>query len=368
MKDGKLYGLDTADIHFGKRDDERLYRELNEVFLAKINKEGESLDYVQINGDLYDRQIKMNEKSAKLLTKFVLELNELSIKYNFKLRFLRGTLSHDYNQLEIFRHLEVSNPNFRIFNTVTVDLIDPINEITFLQIPEEYVEDFDGHYGEYLNLEEGKWDMIKFHGTFDFAGYIHNLHTTEKHMKNAPTFKVSQFEEISYGPIIGGHIHTHMSKKNVYYSGSFSRYGFGEEESKGFLEVLYDFENLEYEVNFIENELAPTYVTVNLEDLPKDTVEKTAIINEYKEDYDYVRIKSNVSVDSDQDLEMLKRFSETDESLKIEVTKEVKNEDNKEFEFVTKREYDDPTTIQKYISIKNKIDVPLDFIKEAISD
>lgn len=159
-----------------------------------------------------------------------------------------------------------------------------------------------------------------------------------------------------------------MYKKNVHYCGSFSRYGFGEEEDKGFLEVYYDFENLEYEVNFIENHLAPTYVTVNLEDLPKDTVEKTAIINDYKKDYDYVRIKSSVSIDSDQDLEMLKRFSETDESLKVEVTKKIENEENKKFEFVTKRDYDEPTTIQKYIAIKYGNDVPLDFIKETICE
>lgn len=368
MKDGKFYGLSIADIHFGKKDDKKLYNELQEIFIKKVKEEGSNLDFIQVNGDTFDRQIRMNEEPAKLASKFILELNELSIEYDFKLRFLKGTLSHDFNQLEVYRNLEVTNPNFRIFTTVTVDEIDPINQINFLQIPEEYVEDFDAHYGEYLYLEEGKWDMIFFHGTFDFAGYIHNINTTEKHMKNAPTFKVSQFKELAYGPVVGGHIHTKMEKDNVYYSGSFSRNGFGEEDDKGFYEIFYDLESLKYSLKFIENHLAPTYITVNLDDIEGDAIDKANIINEYKKDYDFVRIKSTENVDNAQDLEMLKKFSETDSSLKVEVIKEIENEENKKYDFVTKKEYDDPTTIQKYIEVKEGISIPMDIIKDILSE
>lgn len=370
MKDGKFYGLAISDIHFGKKDDKRLFDELDKCFISKIKEEGDNIDFIQVNGDTFDRQIKMNEESAKLVSKFILTLNELSIEHNFKLRFLKGTLSHDFNQLEVYRNLEVTNPNFRIFNTIDVDEIDPINGITFLQIPEEYVENAEEYYKPYLELDEGKWDMVFFHGTFDFAGYVHNLTTSEKHMKNAPTFKVSQFEDIVYGAVVGGHIHTRMDKGNVYYTGSPSRYGFGEEEAKGFYEIFYDFDTEEpsCQINFIENENAPTYVTVNLDDLPEDIVEKTKIINDYKEDYDYIRIKSTKSVDNDKDLEMLKKFSETDSSLKVEVIKKINNNENIEYEFVTKREYDIPTTIQKYIGIKYSTTLDLEVINDVLSE
>lgn len=368
MKDGKFYGLSIADIHFGKKDDKKLFEELEEFFIAKIIEEGNNLDFVQINGDTFDRQIKMNEESAKQVSQFILTLNDLSMEYNFKLRFLRGTLSHDFNQLEVYRKLEITNPNFRIFTTLTVDEIDPVNNVTFLQIPEEYVEDFDSHYSPYLELDEGGYDMIFFHGTFDFAGYIHNISTTEKHMKNAPTFKISQFEDIVYGPVVGGHIHTRMDKGNVYYSGSFSRFGFGEEAPKGFYEISYDLEDCSYDVNFIENEKAPTYMTINIDDLPEDIVEKTKAINDFKSMYDFVRIKSTKSVDNEKDLQMLKKLSEVDSSLKVEVVKKIENEENKKYEFVTKEEYDKPTTIQKYIEIKNEVTIPLDIVKEVLSD
>jgi hypothetical protein len=368
MKNGKFYGLAIADIHFGKKDDKKLYDELEEFFINKIIEEGSNLDFVQVNGDTFDRQIKMNEESAKLVSQFILTLNELSIEYDFKLRFLKGTLSHDFNQLEVYRKLEITNPNFRIFTTITIDEIDPINNVTFLQMPEEYVEDFDKHYGDYLNLEEGCYDMVFFHGTFDFAGYVHNLTNTEKHMKNAPTFKVSQFENNVYGPVIGGHIHTRMEKGNVYYSGSPSRFGFGEEADKGFYEIYYDLEDCSYELNFIVNEKAPTYMTINLDDLPDDIVEKTKIINDFKSMYDFIRIKSSKSVDSEQDLQMLKQFAEKDTNLKVEVIKKIENEENKKYEFVTKEKYDKPTTIQKYIEIKNEVKIPLDVIKEVLTE
>lgn len=374
MKDGKYYGLTVADLHFGAGSsklqyDEHLYKELEEGLLNKIQEEGDNIDFVEILGDTSHRQIGLNEKSGKLQSKFILTLNNLSMQYDFKLRIIKGTLRHDYNQLEVYRKLELMNSNFKIFNTAEIDVICPEKGITFLQLPEEYVENEEEYYGEFLNLEEGKYDMVMMHGTFDFAGYVAKLSTSEKQMKNAVTFKVKDFKDIVYGAVMCGHIHTAMEKGNVFYCGSYSRFSFGEEEPKGYYEILYDYEEGNVELIFNENLLAPTYITIDANKLPKDIVKRTTAIDKFRKDYDYIRIKSVSNIDNEDDLKLLKEFADKDDTLKVEIVKnvEVLKEDHT-YDFVLDRKLDIPETIMRFVKAKNAIDITLESIKEVLND
>src|SRR5699024_6265551 len=92
-------------------------------------------------------------------------------------------------------------------------------------------------------------------------------------------------------PIVGGHIHTGDTYKNkIFYTGSFSRFNFGEPEKKGFVNYTYDTVTKEYEVKHIENTLAPEYVTVKLQDLDGSLEEKLDKIKTLREGYENVRI------------------------------------------------------------------------------
>ena len=83
--------IHMADIHFGKKNDSKLFSMLKE-FIDSIPELIESyghIDMICIEGDLYDRIIKLNEFSARVLIIFVNELLEISNKYHIYLRFIK---------------------------------------------------------------------------------------------------------------------------------------------------------------------------------------------------------------------------------------------------------------------------------------
>jgi DNA repair exonuclease SbcCD nuclease subunit len=365
MKNGSLHGIVIADIHFGKKDDVSLYNELKKYFIPKVEKEGETLDYVIISGDLFDRILKMNEIGSNLCIKFILELLDLAIKYDFVIRILKGTKTHDFNQLNNFKTLEAKHyPRFKIINTVEEEEIFP--EVFFLYLPEEYVDNVEEYYKPYFELEEGtKYDMIFFHGTFDFVGYIPNIES-ERHIKNAPVFKGDQIADLVYGKAIGGHIHTrHTYKDKIEYTSSFSRFAFGEDKPKGFVEVLYNQDTLACTSKFIENEDAPAYITINMDDLEGSLEEKLVIINQLKEDYANIRIMAKDL--SDDDVSAMKKLISADKDVKLDIKrKDIEENIEEEFMFIINREFDLPTTIQKYIKITTDRNLSIDEINKAI--
>ena len=368
MKNNELYGLEIADIHFGKKDDVKLYEELKKYFIGKINKEKEDIDYIIIAGDLFDRILRMNEIGSTLCIKFILELVDLSLKYDFKLRLLKGTKTHDFNQLSNFKYIEAKHyPRFRIIETVEEEEIFP--DTFFLYMPEEYVENQEEYYDKYFNLEEdAKYDMIFFHGTFDFVGFIPDIES-ERHVKNAPVYDSDRIADLVYGKAIGGHIHTRNIYKNkIEYTSSFSRFCFGEEKPKGFVEIFYNQETLECRTKFIENEDAPTYVTFNMDDIKGDNLEdKLKIIGELKKEYDHVRI---IAKDiNDEDVSAMKSLVSQDSDVKLDIKrKDIEDKVDEEYMFIINREYDLTTTTQKYIQLKYGINLTLDTINKAIME
>lgn len=374
--DNVIRGIFISDIHVGaSKDVDHLYKELESYLIEAIHEVGEDLSFVIIGGDLYDREIGMNEKPGRVASKLVLTLNNLSIQYDFFLGIIKGTLRHDYNQLEVFRKLEQTNDNFKIFNTATVHYLETDRddvELKFLMLPEEYIEDEEKFYEEFLLVDEDeKYDMIFAHATFDFAGYVAKLCTSEKQVKNAITFKASRFCNIVHGITLTGHIHTKIEDENngVYYPGSFSRTAFGEEDPKGFYYVEYDMETLETALQFIENELAPTYVTIDGDSLPKDIEKKAKKIKKLREKYDHIRIKSTQTIDNDEDLKILREYAEKNDDIKVEIKKiEMEDTDTDDtYNFVINRELDLPETVSKYIQIKVGENVSPEVVKDIIT-
>lgn len=370
----ELNGIFVSDIHFGmNKESEHLYLELETSLISLIENEGDNIHFVIIGGDLYDREVGMNEKAGRLASKFVLTLNNLSIKYNFFLGIIKGTLRHDYNQLEVFRKLELTNPNFRIFNTIETYYLDKDNSVKFLMIPEEYVEKPKKYFKKNIALHEDEnlYDFIFCHGTFDFAGYVSKLYTSEKEVKNAITFKAKDFRDLTYGATLSGHIHisTDDEDNKVFYPGSFSRGSFGEEKDKGFFYINYNLETFETELTFIKNELAPTYVTIDGDLLPDDAVEKVNKIKSLREKYDHVRIKQTKKLSDDENIKLLKEYAEKNDDIKVEI-KKIESEENEEdstFNFIINREFDLPETIEKFIEIKTGEKIPLKDIEDIIS-
>ena len=158
----QLIGVDSpmfkvaalADVHFNALPAEEMYTQLKETFLKYIDKH--SLDMIVICGDLYDSIVTMNSKASYLSMEFMKMMMETSIKRGIKyVRVVKGTLSHDNNQLINLRVFEgFPGIDFKIIQTVTSETIEDMN---ILYIPEEYMKDIDEYYKDYTDK---KYDMI----------------------------------------------------------------------------------------------------------------------------------------------------------------------------------------------------------------
>lgn len=371
MKNNNYYSLHLADVHFGKKDDIRLFNELKEVFINKIYEENKDIDFIIIHGDLYDRILRMNESGSKLVIDFITELCELSNTFDFKLRLIKGTKTHDFNQLEVFKKLENIYPYFRIINTVEEEEL--LENIFVLHIPEEYPENVNEYYEKYFNLGEGvKYDYIFGHGMFDFVAFTghDDEDPSERIVRNSPTFKSKEIDKIAHGPIIFGHIHDRQKwRDKIYYVGSFSRFAFGEDKDKGFIECYYNPNTIKHKVSYVNNFLAPKYLTINIDELHFENIEeKLNYLNQIKNDYDFVKVKTS---NEEENLDILKQtLNNSNNNIKLDVKTVIIDEEkiDERFLFITRREYDLPTTIQKFINIKHGKNIDLNIINELISE
>lgn len=356
----KLHIIVISDIHFGRKDDKRLYEELQSEFIPHID---ENLDLLVIAGDLFDRVVKLNEMASIYVFKFIDQLYKLSKIYNFKIRLLQGTKTHDFNQLQNFRGYEDEDDRFGIAEEVCEEEI--FEGLDVLYIPEEYVEDADEYYKEFFN---NKYDMIFFHGTMDFAGFAGHIKET-KNIKQAPNFKSDKIASLVRSIAIGGHIHIKQSYNNkIYYTGSFSRFNFGESESKGFYYLTYDPTTKNTAVKFIKNKLAPEYVTIKLSDVPGNLEEKIKNIELLKEDYENIRIEVSEEEKNSNEtvVEAIKNL--TDDNVKLKVDNSFKENYDTRYDFILKKELSLEETIKKYVQMTKNKNLDVQIIKKLITE
>lgn len=354
-----------ADLHIGAVPANILRDEL-EIFFNYLTEVEPEM--IVIAGDMLDKKISFNSEDSKLALQFVERLTS----YESIIRIIRGTRNHDLNQLNNFIHLEERlDLDFRIINRVTEE---QIGLHKFLYVPEEYIENQHDYYKQYLLTE---YSMVFGHGTFAHVGFVSHSQATEKNMKEAPVFTTDFFKA---NKICFGHIHNPSVYKNIYYTGSYSRWHFGEEEAKGFR--MFDLEtNKDY---FIENTKARTFVTVDVNKIMHDTKhtieEKINLINNYKnkKDIDNLRIKFNNTSDTDVlQIEMLKEYfaKNNSDDIKISITdleKQKQQEENSKYEqeysFIFNKEYSMAKTLAMYLEKHDNIKLDEDVIESLLNN
>jgi len=346
--------INIGDIHFRKEKANILYKELNEIFIKYIKEHKDEIDVINILGDLFDEEISMNKDTSKYIYNFINRLVNICKINNIKLRIIRGTRSHDLNQLENFNYFKtMKNLDFKIINTVEVEEI--FDSINVLYLPEEYMEDQKEFYQPYFEglVDGAKYDFIFGHGTFDVVAFVNQISESERTIKNAPVYNFDEYREYVYGPIIFGHIHPYQNfKDKLYYTGSFSRWAHGENLSKGFLDLTYDCETLEYTVKRIINTLAPEYVSLTLNEVKGKTIEeKLKEINRLSKDKFVKIIANESSLDNNIIKESLNLVNNDKVKLNLVNKELLDKEEDEEYMFIVKREYDIPTTIQKFIQL-----------------
>jgi hypothetical protein len=309
-----------------------------------------------------------------MVIKFIDDLLTLAYEFNIKVRMILGTKSHDLNQLDNFKYLENSDIDFKIITKVQEEELMP--NLSVLYVPEEYVINQNDYYKEFFKEcdEETKYDLCFGHATWDFEALGDQIQESERPIKGSPVFKFSEWNKYFFGCLIFGHIHNKVFYKNkVYYTGSYSRWCYGEESSKGFLDIEYDISTTKHTVKFVENTLAPLYLTVKLSeliDMESTTEEKVQAIDKFKNDNKdvHVRLKIDMEIAKDEgSVAILKEAFSGDSNVKFDITERLEEEKKEEldttFDFITKKEFDIPTTIQKYLNLTKGTQIPLEKIK-----
>lgn len=275
-------------------------------------------------------------------------------------RLLQGTRSHDLNQLQLFKPYE-NDPelNFRIIETAQEETI---NGFHILWLPEEYPENSNEYYAEFKTKE---YNAIFGHGTFDFVAAPGQIELSLKNVHSAPVLIWKEWKDcVKNGFISFGHIHgRNVYKNKIYYSGSFTRWNFGEPSEKGFTIFDYDLNTLEYHVDFVNNTLAPQYTSFNVKQLAD---ENKMMLEEMSVDFiknifdmtmtneaDHFRI--DLSGLSNDKIEILKKYYNNKQNVKLEIRekpvllKESKSLDEfKKWHYITKRQLPLNEMIKKY--------------------
>lgn len=275
---------EIADIHFGFMSTAtlKLYDNLKKYFIGWLKENSPDVNIIAICGDLFHLKLSLTSNEAIYAVRFVQDLRQEFP--NSRIILVKGTRAHDLNQLDVFNSM--ISENFKIYNTVEEDYYT--DEFKYLVIPEEYYPD-KSVYDKYLKSNE-KYDWVFFHGMFSFAG-SYALMTGNKF--NKICFTSSEFDNVVYGKVVGGHIHMPIEEGKVEYCSSFERWKHGEEDKKGFRYHEYDTKTKKVLKDlFVENKGANVYKTISFKEFDCDNLQNLVKqINAKQEGCTSLRIK-----------------------------------------------------------------------------
>lgn len=263
----KYEGVVIADIHFGSTNITHLKRELEEVFLQYIESM-DQLNFIIFDGDYFDKRLSLNDDSVSYAIEFMNQVIEIAKKHHnpdygefCPIRIIYGTESHESNQYGIFDvYKDRKDIDFRIIKTVSDEEILP--QMHVLYLPEEYMVSKEDFYKDYL-YSENSYDYIFGHGVINDIMVSIKSSSESSSRKKVPVFSSEELMDACNGEVYFGHYHIHSTiRDTVHYVGSYSRWQFGEEEQKGFYHLTFTPSKPRYENEFIVNELAPKFNTI----------------------------------------------------------------------------------------------------------
>ena len=245
--------LHVADIHLGHGRVPSIdtANDVRKWLFPKLK----DVDIMFVAGDFFDGDISMNSDDAKVIIDLIVDILTMCYDAGVILRILRGTYTHDRNQLSIWDRLfkkTMIPVNFASVNRLEIEKMEKFG-ITVLYLPDNLpykskndVLDAARTLLTVNNLKSV--DYVVMHGEFDHMNYG---------FVNSNAYNAQDFAKICHGLILSGHIHKPLRHKNVIYAGSINRLAHNEEEAKGFW-IVDGFKS-----TFIENKDATKFVTVD---------------------------------------------------------------------------------------------------------
>lgn len=330
---------------------------MNFLNLNGFVREADDLKLLIIDGDYFDSKITFSDPAGFYAMLFFNEILTICKEKGITMRMIQGTRSHDLNQLQVFKcHETDPDLDFRVIEAVERE---ELFGLKLLYLPEEYPQNSEEYYADYKS-SESYYNIIFGHGTWDFVAQQGLL---EKSLKtdvcSAPVFIWKEWKHtVPNGFVSFGHIHGRNTYgKRIFYSGSFTRWGFNEISPRGFTYFTYDTDNEKYEVNYIDNVLAPDYQNYSVSDallLESDAPKIQEEIEKQLEKVDFLKV--DLSGLSSEKIEILRKTFAKNPNIKIEVktkTKALLKESENVIEFskyhyITKRQLPINQMVQRF--------------------
>lgn len=325
--------IDLADLHWGVIDPALQYSHLEQVF--EFIREFTPIHLIVISGDYFDSRLPLNSAAAITAVQWFHELLALAKERDIVVRAFRGTFEHDNNQLEVFRPLEDAHGLFKLFNECTYE--ETLPGLKCIYCPDENINT-EFYYYQYAEQIANPINIGFFHGSFDVVLPEIVREASEKSLAKSVIFEYNFWEKFIDGPMLAGHWHDGVELDHLIYVGSFERWEFGQDVTKGFGFVQYDTETSEYMYRTIPNMFAIDYRTFTIDTrLFKSLEDYTALINEIKEVSDKdpqtkIRIVVNQTddkPDNESFVKSLKQYFTSNKNTKIVLKNKMKNERKK---------------------------------------
>lgn len=261
--------VSISDIHTGHQrvPTDVIHENFRRVLYPELN---DSVDLLSIGGDFFDTLLDLNGKCGFHAAMMIDELKSLAETHHFFIRVTRGTFSHDRLQNQFFIK-DISpimfgqDPMIRLFDTLAVEHIASLG-IDILYVPDDlpYEDAMPMIRNKIADAQLSAVDIAVVHSYFD--------HLLPPGIPRRPsnTYSADAFESLVKGVVLNGHVHKPCVYKKVITNGSFDRLAHGEEEQKGFFIVEYDKESHRVVHNFIHNEYATIFKTINLSKYPTE--------------------------------------------------------------------------------------------------
>lgn len=371
-------GVVINDLHFGITDSQRLYNELD--IFKKYLEEHKDVQFLVIDGDYFDHKLSVVDPATYLAVTFFHELITICKKQKIIVRMVQGTRGHELNQLQIFdAYQNDSELNFKIVLTAQEENLLGMH---ILYLPEEYPEDSEAYYAKF-KAKDKQYNIIFGHGTWDFVAFESQIeHGKQTNTHSAPVFIWKEWQHtIPDGFISFGHIHSrNIYGKKIFYSGSFTRWNHVERSARGFTHFEYDTDAKTYNVEFVDNNLAPKFDEVAISnlvnlDLNQDIKKIQTALEEAIAATDYLAI--DISGLNKENKAIIKKLYGSNNHIKLEektkgsVLKEssaANAEEFKKYHYITKRQLSLEETVKRFAEEDLKKTIEVDKIKEVLKE
>ena len=249
------------------------------------------LDMLAYGGDFFDHLAdSVHDEEFQDACAYISWRCQSAAKYGYPIRILKGTTSHDMDQVQWWVKINnaLNTPaDLRYVDTVSIESHPVLGDI--LYVPDNWKPTADEVWEDVCEVLRAKnmtqVDWIFMHGAFK--------HQLPEHLHSKVSFlhDSARYSKICRKYVLVGHVHLQSQWKNIISCGSLDRAAFGEEAPKGMLKI--NCKPTGDEILFIENPYARTMLTYPIDNSNPDIEDVVHWIDDQVKKYgdDYMSLR-----------------------------------------------------------------------------